>query len=218
MGTRGLFGVVADKKVKVAYNHYDSYPECLGLMMLGSAKRIASDFENYFERARKLKLVSDHDGAKKPTPAEIKKLSRFADAGVSTGKIDEWYVLLRSLQGDLLGTLDAGYMIDSESFAQDSLFCEYGWVISFDDATLECYRGFVKSQNPPPKGRFFQKVNTDPPYPGAATYQCIHLLGSFPLNQLPEENDFLEKVSEWYHDSEFYFGEKPEVTASVPDE
>lgn len=214
MGTRGLFGLVAGEKEKVSYNHYDSYPEGLGVSMLGAAKRISSDFENYLERAKKLQLVSDKEGAKKPTAAQITKLERFSDAGVSSGQATEWYVLLRSLQGDILGTLDAGFMIDGHLFAQDSLFCEYGYVINFDDRTLECYRGFVTSTDPPPKGRFYKKANTDPYVPGERkSYQAIHLLGSFPLSDLPEEKEFLQQMEQWYSESEAYLKESPEVEA-----
>jgi hypothetical protein len=34
MGTRGLFGFRCDGTDKLAYNHLDSYPDCLGEKML----------------------------------------------------------------------------------------------------------------------------------------------------------------------------------------
>jgi hypothetical protein len=206
MGTRGIYGVVAGRKEKISYNHYDSYPEGLGLNVLGAGRRIQSDFDNYLVKAKKLKLVSDD---RPPTPSQVKKLERFANTTVSTQKVTEWYVLLRELQGDLLGHLDCGFMSDSSKFAQDSLFCEWGWVVNMDDRVLECYRGFVKSMDPPPLGRFVKELKTDPDYPGGSVYQPIHLLGQFPMDDLPDDATFIAQTKDWYDASCSYFGENP---------
>jgi len=200
MGTRGTFGVVVEEKEKISYNHWDSYPEGLGLSVLAAARRIASDYDNYRVQAAKLRLVGED---KTPTERQIKQLERFSDTMVSSGKKTEWYVLLRNLQGDLLGTLDVGYMIDGRAFTTDGLFCEWGWIVNFDEKTLECYRGFVKDGEI--EGRFKDDI---PSRERGDPYQPIHLLGTFSLNELPEDHEFIHTVKEWYNNSAEKFGEE----------
>jgi hypothetical protein len=210
MGTRGIFGVIVDKKEKITYNHYDSYPDSLGVEMLGAARRVAKDFSNYQIRARKIQLVTDTK--KPPTIAQIKKLEKYSDVGVASGKLTDWYVLMRKLQGDVLGTLDCGIMIDSADFAQDSLFCEFGWIINFDDETFECYRGFVKSIDPPPRGRFHKAVIPNTRDPDKVGYQAIHLLGSFALKELPSDEEFYKQIGLWEQEACKFFGEEDDNT------
>lgn len=40
MGTRGIYGFRKNKKDKTSYNHYDSYPSCLGEQMFDYIKNI----------------------------------------------------------------------------------------------------------------------------------------------------------------------------------
>ncbi len=44
------------------------------------------------------------------------------------------------------------HIIDSQDFIQDSLFCEWGYVINLDDRTVEVYTGFQK--HPDKKSRY----------------------------------------------------------------
>ena len=66
----------------------------------------------------------------------------------------EWYCLLREAQGDLTAWTQKGlkFMINSEGFIHDSLFCEYAYIINLDDGLLEFYQGFNK--NPEAPGRY----------------------------------------------------------------
>jgi hypothetical protein len=42
MGTRGTWGFVLDGEEKLTYNHFDSYPDCLGVEVLDALReRIA---------------------------------------------------------------------------------------------------------------------------------------------------------------------------------
>lgn len=200
MGTRGLYGLIVDHKVKTSYNHLDSYIAGLGLDILDASRRIIGDFDNYRKRAQKMELVS---GDNPPTRKQIAQLERFHNSNVNTGKKEEWYALTRDLQGDLLGNLDVGVMVDGNDFAADGIFCEWGWIVNFDYHTLECYRGFVKAPNKP-SGRF---ADLPPMYPD---YMPIHLLGTFPLKGLPSDMVFEDKVIEWYKESEVLFGEESE--------
>lgn len=147
MGTRGLMGLVIDGQVKSSYNHWDSYPSALGTAILADLNEILATPERYElakTQARNLVLV-DENGT--PTDEQIEALKIHWNPDVSTGAATEWYSLLRDLQGQFLGTLQAGVMIDGAGFELDSLFCEWAYLVDFDREVLEVYRGFQKERH-----------------------------------------------------------------------
>lgn len=137
MGTRGSWGFRIDGKDKLTYNHYDSYPSGLGEII---KKFIANhSIKELREIATKIILVSN---AKKPTKEQIKECEKYADTGVSTGSLTEWYVLLRNAQGEPEAYAnDLRYMISNPNFIKDSLFCEWAYIINLDTEKLEIYTG-----------------------------------------------------------------------------
>lgn len=170
MGTRGLMGFVVDGEVKGTYNHYDSYPSGLGVQVGAFAATLTGErLAEYANKARAVRLVQEED---KPTQAEIDRFAATTEE-VGNNPGQEWYSILRGLQGKPGETLDAGVMIDQLSFAHDSLFCEWGYVVNFDTGMLEVYRGF---QNDPAKvkGRFANGEQN-------RGYASITLLGQLPF-------------------------------------
>lgn len=194
MGTRGIVGVVIDGEIKVAYNHYDSYPSALGINTLTFARTMPEDMR---AQARRLTAV-DEDVP--PTAEQIEQLQQYADRGVSTGELTDWYVLLRNTQGDLGKILKAGFYVSATDFARDSLFCEYGYVLDLDTLTFEAYRGFVRA--PHTQGQFaalgalplrewqIEAGKTEP------EYWPIRLVGTWPLNDLPDDETFLSELDD----------------------
>lgn len=93
------------------------------------------------------------------------------------GETEALYAARSHLQGDFLGTLEFGAIIDSVAFAGDSLCCEYGYLINFDDETLEVYKGFNEN---PAVGRFanFDRRHNE--------YYPITLVGKYPWSSLPD--------------------------------
>lgn len=172
MGTRGFMGIVVDGELKGSYNHFDSYPTCLGENVVRDIR--AMTLEEMRGKARGLKVVQE-SGA--PTSEEIATLCGYANEGVSSGDPEEWYVLLHDLQGELAKTLEAGYILDGTRFPADSLFCEWGYVVDLDAETLEVYRGFQKER--PATGRF-----RDMPKDG--DYFPIALVATFKLDDIPD--------------------------------
>jgi hypothetical protein len=169
-------GVRIGDQDKVTYCHFDCYPEGLGKKVVSAVRAMLRDpgIEGLKQLATELRLV---DGNSEATPTEQERFGRFADDGVSTQKRSEWYVLLRELQGDLKGTLQAGVMIDSHEFLQDSLFCEYAYIVNLDDMAFECYRGFQRE--PHTKGRYAALTGRD-------EYKPVALVGSFDLADIPQ--------------------------------
>jgi hypothetical protein len=195
LGTRGLIGFVIDGVEKLSYNHWDSYPSGLGLTMLQFARDCMAEADDFgrthhvkpevLDKVRALTLVDESD---KPTEEQQKLLAEHANTTVSSGSTEEWYVLLRELQGDPGGVLEAGFMIDSHEFVADSLFNEGTYLIDFDEGVFEAYTGFVKE--PHDEGRFAD-VEPAKNHAGVVEYYPIRLVGRWPLTELPTDQEFV---------------------------
>lgn len=199
MGTRGLLGFVIDGQLKAAYNHFDSYPGGLGLGVLEFARQVTTTgaATAHAERVRSLRVVSDETPV---TAEDVEKLRQWTNGNVggSVGDLPSWYQLLRETQGDPEAILSAGYLEDAASFAEDSLFCEWGYVLDFDRCVLEVYQGF--QQQPPTEGRWAVKD----PTPTAEQvkrqerlghhYWPISRVAEFPFERLPEPEQFIAKL------------------------
>lgn len=181
MGTRGLCGFVVDGDVKAAYNHFDSYPSGLGVEVLTWARY--ADLDDVTARARALRMV-DEDS--EPSDDDIRHLEHLA-ALRARRDVSDWYVLMREAQGDLDAYLRAGVMLDGADFAQDSLFCEWAYLVNLDDRTLEVYRGF--QTEPHERGRFAsQDAHT-------AGYAPVALLRTYALGALPGDDEFVDELA-----------------------
>lgn len=192
MGTRGAIGFVVDGQEKLTYNHFDSYPEGLGIEVLTWLRGLTGPkLGEARDKAKALVLV---DESAKPTPEQIEALKDYADTGVSTGQLDEWYVLLRNAQGNLQAYLDCGYMPDGHLFPIDSLFCEWAYVIDFDQAVFEVYKGFQKSQ--PTEGRWKNTEREIDSRTGQPQdYWPVQRIAVYSLERLPTDEEFLKLES-----------------------
>lgn len=148
MSTRGAFGWRIDGQDKVTYNHFDSYPEGLGEVMMQCAKKFPLD--DMANIVRGIKLVDERS---RPTQKQIQQCRAFCNRNVSNRSDKDWYCLLRDAQGKPDAWLKQGlrYMIDSKTFLEDSLFCEWAYIIDLDNKVLEIYKGFNKD---PLAGRY----------------------------------------------------------------
>lgn len=137
MGTRGCYGFRKNGIDKLTYNHYDSYPDYLGKIMVTFCKETSLDEMNkIYDR---LILVNEND---KPTQEQIEECKRYYNGDVSCKTHEDWYCLLRNVQGDLDAYKNGlKYMIDSCGFIKDSLWCEYAYIINLDTYELEFWVG-----------------------------------------------------------------------------
>ena len=137
MGTRGCYGFRKNGIDKLTYNHYDSYPDYLGKIMVTFCKETSLDEMN--EIYDRLILVNEND---KPTQEQIEECKRYYNGDVSCKTPEDWYCLLRNAQGDLDAYKNGlKYMIDSCGFIKDSLWCEYAYIINLDTYKLEFWVG-----------------------------------------------------------------------------
>ena len=188
MSTRGLYGIRKNGMDKCTYNHCDCYPSYLGYHVVQfCANNSVEDLKKFFDN---IKLVLEDS---KPTENQIKEcqVAGYVDLSVSSQSYDDWYCLLRNLQGNFevyqkcIDSDSKVYMTDGIDFIQDSLFCEYAYIINLDDEVLEFYQGFQKK---PQEGNRYG-TKTDRGY-----YPCKLAL-TIPLDEL-EDVDKIVKMME----------------------
>lgn len=135
MGTRGAYGFRIMNEDKVTYNHYDSYPEGLGVDVIEFIKD--TEDKEIIHLAKTIKLVDPESEA---TLAQIEKCKEWADTSVAGGELKDWYVLLRKAQGDFdCYKKGLRFMIDGHNMLMDSGYCEYAYIINCDKKIVEFY-------------------------------------------------------------------------------
>lgn len=149
MGTRSLIVVKAGGEYKVAqYCQWDGYPEGKGLEIL-EFLRDKLDEQVFMDELKKLQWVDD---------AKLRKLKeRFgqtSDGFMEFKDYDHFGHIFpefhRDTGADILpliqdGNVLSGMLENSLEFAADSLFCEWAYVIDFDERSYEVYQGFNKT-------------------------------------------------------------------------
>lgn len=182
MGTRGILAFAHGDKLKATYNHFDSYPTGLGAEVLEWL--VGADFAAAIELFDRLEPVKEDSV---PTDDQQLALLRYFDPAVSSKSSQDWYSLLRGTQGNPQLILDAGFFVDYESFALDSLFCEWGYVIDLDNRQVEVYKGFQTAK--PAAGRWKDSdyVSKEDYRPGR-DYYPIALVRTVPLTEILSTN------------------------------
>ncbi len=176
MGTRHLVCVIKDKKPVIAqYGHYDGYPECRGVEVL-EFLRTKFDADGFIENIPLIQYVSEE---------------------VRESRNRQPHSLSLHASGDIIGIVQEATkvveVVNSYSFAQDSMFCEWCYVVDLDTNMFEIYKGW----NQTPLGesdRFF-----DPKAPLAKAdddYYAVKLLWSYSLEALPDRVKFLQDYAQ----------------------
>jgi hypothetical protein len=175
MGTRGSYGVHVDGTDKLTYKHMDSYPGGLGRDLAEQVRKMLNEWgpDGLIEKARALTLVPE-DGT--PTQKQVDDLAKLHEL---IGNRGDWYSVLRGYQGHLDQQLAIGLMTDGTGFVNESLFCEWAYVLNLDEMTFEVYRGFQKA--PHDKGRYAKNEGHDGYYP-------VALVKTFPLRGVTPED------------------------------
>ena len=185
MGTRGIYGFRKNNEDKLTYNHFDSYPDYLGVKIADFCR--TNNLNNLNDIYDSIIMI---DMNKKPTPDQIENCKRWTDLDVSDQTTSDWYCLLRKAQGDLTAyKRGLKYMSRDDDFIRHSLFCEYGYIINLDSNALEFWKGYQRF--PQENNRY--GTETDNGY-----YPC-KLVETFSLNSLPD--NIIEIMNE--HDSDY---------------
>lgn len=189
MGTRHLIVVHAGGAYRIAqYGQWDGYPTGQGASVLKFLH--SADLPAFKEKCKQLAFATDKQ-------IEAAWVAAGADPGKDLVSME---VAERLKQSNPEFSRDTGAGIlrlvmqadrpllvkDSLSFAGDSLFCEFGYVIDFDTGMFEVYEGFNKE--PLSAGdRFFDMPGLEK----NGEYEPIKLAKSWPLSALPTEEEFL---------------------------
>lgn len=145
MSTRGYFGIKKKGELKGSYNHFDSYFSGLGVDLVRTINEIDKE-----ERLAVLDETFDYiklvDSDTKPNNYQknICKNANVVDLSVSNRSLDDWYCLLRKVQGDLKAYINkvVPYMENGNDFIEDTLFCEYAYIINLDTNKFEVIYGW----------------------------------------------------------------------------
>jgi len=167
MGTRNLTMVIKDGQPRIAqYGQWDGYPEGQGVNTLTFLR--TANLERFKSQLDKCHLSK-----------EVSEDSVFDSRDHGAG--------ILSLVNEV--EMDEIPLYDSSGFAEDSLFCEWAYVIDLDKNVLEVYEGFNKSPLAETERFFYlQKENGDNGY-----YPIKHVT-SFPLSELPTNEDFVSRI------------------------
>lgn len=184
MSTRGVYGFRKDGMDKLSYNHFDSYPGGLGMTMAGFAG--SYNMETLCKLFDKIRLVPELE---KPTPEEWQECAAvpFLWEGKTQKPLEDtgWYGILHRAMGKpryLIEAMECGvtpFMLDSNAFIKDSLFCEHGYIINLDTGRFEYWKGF--QTEPDPENRYGTEAD-EADWREDAYYPC-KMLWSLPLDE-----------------------------------
>lgn len=194
MGTRHLIAVQLDGEYKIAqYGQWDGYPSGQGLNVLNFLQ--AANLAVFREKLRKLKWATSEQINNAWIRAGAKPGSDLVSVSVGEKLEKANPELSRNTGARILdivseSTSPEGLLMQNNiGFAQDSLFCEWAYVVDMDKNTLEVYKGF--NHFPVTEGRFVGPVYTTDDGPGSRGYGPVELVQTYQLDALPSEAQFL---------------------------
>lgn len=200
MGTRNLTLVIKDKEPKIAqYGQWDGYPSGQGRAILDfiSQKGNLDKLESSLSKVRFL----DYDGIDKEFIDNYNSLAPkwSSDPDNRTAEQKNWWdnYMTRDLGGSIMekvaNSQDETILLGNKiSFAADSLFCEWAYVIDFDKKTFEVYKGFNRS--PLEEGDRFYSMKKE------GEYEPVKMVREYDLRNLPTQDDFINSFEESQED------------------
>lgn len=189
MSTRAAYGFRHKKQDYISYNHSDGYPSGLGYEVLEALTSftLTKDIEYLRSRVDKVHLIHKEDNHTFSKEEFLSIVERLDNLGIYNNLKSEYSAIteipaipvLYHTAGNVDTIIDqenaTPYMLDSGNFMNDSLFCEWAYVINLDEQVVEFYRGF--NQNPEAKGRYAAKTNDY----GSKQYNGVALIGTVPF-------------------------------------
>jgi len=202
MGTRNLTMVISGEQTKVAqYGQWDGYPEGQGKTILEFLQKC--DLNKFKEQVNKLRWITDQETEeveKNPDwDEEYPYLSRNA-GGQILGAIHEGKIEVNAgLGSKKIVDCEVKFLVNSEGFAADSLFCEWAYVVDLDKNTFEVYSGF--NQEPLNENERFHSYFKEKEH-RTEQYHPVKFVSSFPLENLPTTEAFLKSFIKEEEESE----------------
>lgn len=200
MGTRNLTIVFMDGEYRVAqYGQWDGYPEGQGLTCLRFLRdqmnekdfRDALSHIKYIDAEKLQRMWLDY-GMYEDGSIKISDADRFREAYPEFSR-DTGAEILTMIQNNCI---PSNSLEDCLTFAAESLFCEWAYVVDFDKRTFEVYMGFNKTPlNESDRFFFLRKYEGPDEYSGGC-YHGVKLAKEFDLDNLPDDEMFLAAFKE----------------------
>lgn len=193
MGTRNLTAVKIDGAYKIAqYGQWDGYPSGQGVTALAFLRGM--DREAFVAKVRAATFITKDD-----TDAINAEIKEARTKGVELMDEGQKYGYFSRDRGaeilKIVADAEPGIKLqNSIGFAGDGLFCEWAYVIDFDANTFEVFTGFGKEPLADTE-RFHPSKNPDQETSDSG-YSPVRLVKSWPLDQLPDEDAFLDAFRE----------------------
>ncbi len=196
MGTRNLTMVISDGTTRIAqYGQWDGYPSGQGSTALNFLREC--DVDKFKEQLQRCRFIES--SKRKQTELEnfMKKIG--APNGWMTGEQADQYhkkypFLTRDNGAEILNLIydatgnDNLWLHDSSSFAADSLFCEWAYVIDLDKNTFEVYEGF--NTQPLEEGQRFKDLKGE----DNSDYSPVRMVKSYDIKNLPTVDVFISEL------------------------
>jgi len=193
MGTRNLTCVVLDGEYRVAqYGQWDGDPEGQGATILEFLR--TRDLKEFAKQVAKCSFIANqsyYDDLCKELGIKTR------DCWISTDDARRFGALHPELSRDtggkileLIQNAQNGLILDNDiGFVNNSLFCEWAYVVDLDKGTLEVYKGCNKRRLGKDQ-RFYSDAPPDD------KYYPIRLAKAFDLNALPTRDKFLAELKD----------------------
>jgi hypothetical protein len=190
MDTRHLISIYMDGEVKLAqYGQWDGYLSGQGEAIVAFLREVdLAAFRKQVGKTRMLteKEVTDRWEAAGATPGapfvgmDVSNRFKAAHPQLSRDSGCETLSYIMEAESPEVG-------IDSTSFAADSLFCEWAYVIDLDKNLFEVYEGF--QEEPHTSGRFWDLPHEEEEHQKGQPreYWPVKLKAAFSLSNIPED-------------------------------
>lgn len=192
MGTRNLTLVQLNNEYCVAqYGQWDGYPSYTGINILKFLRTM--DKNKFIEKLKNTKFITkqDYHNYWMELGIDIEK-EKLVDISTSN-KFDKLHpTLSRDMGFNVLNFInesdDIVNLWNDYTFAKDSLFCEWAYLINLDENTLEVYKGFNKTKLTKEDRFYFDGYVSD------SEYYPIKLVKTYSLDELPTDDDFVKEL------------------------
>jgi len=230
MGTRHLTCVAIDGELKVAqYGQWDGYLKGQGETVINFIRKM--NVKKFAEAVRECRFVSEAVIKKTWTDCGADD-SGMVNMDISDKHRNLYPAFSRDTCAGILGLIYDGKekrsvrtekgewknktfthkpvreLDDQRSFASDSLFCEWAYVVDMDNEMLEIYQGFNYDK---PKGRFAQMRPTGGKSSKGRNFQAISLWQTVAFAQIKNDKATLAWLIEIHEAEEKKKEEEAEV-------
>jgi hypothetical protein len=150
VSTQGAWGFRFGGCDKVAYNSHDSYPDGPGTWVLAAVVKF--DDDRLARAADRLMLVESDERPPRELIKRYSALSYGSEDELLSSKWLTWRDLLATnpIQAFIDGRID--HLPDDHTFLEDSLYCDWAYILNLDERVAECYEGFNREPGGP--GRY----------------------------------------------------------------